>query len=108
MSEQISRRRFTQASLSSLVAASLLQTLIEHDALADKVKPITERWLKDLSTLCRDLKTTDREHAKLNQLQWQKKVEEMFAKVELSEMLGLIDFQKLEQSAKLKEQGESS
>ena len=108
MSEPITRWRFTQASLSSLVTAALLQTLVEHDALGDKVKPITEKWLKELSTLCKDLKATDSGHARDNQIAWQKKVEEMFSKVELTEMLGLIDFQKLEQAAKLKEQGESS
>jgi hypothetical protein len=108
MSETISRRKFTQAGLSTLITASLLQTLLEHDAFADKVKPITEKWLKDLVALCGDLKKVDAATAKISQLQWQTKVESLFSKVELGEMLNLIDFDKLAASAPLKDQGESS
>lgn len=108
MSQPITRRTFTQASLSSILTASLLQTLIESDALADKVKPITEQWLRDLVSLAADLKKTDSGHAKVSQLDWQKKVQELFARVDLQEMLRLIDFDKLAASTHLKDRGEGS
>lgn len=103
MSDQLTRRAFTQATLSSIITASLLQMLFESDALAEQVKPITEKWLKDLVAL-----STDLEGAKVSQLDWQAKVEELFGKVELEEMLRLIDFEKLTANMKLVDRGERS
>ncbi len=92
---ELSRRQFTQVSLTTLITTSLLQMFLEQDALAQKVKPITEKWLKDLVAMSLDLEKTDGAGAKVTQLQWQKKVEELYGKVELDEMLKLVDFQKL-------------
>lgn len=86
----LSRRSFTQQSLGTLLTYSLLETISNRDAFADEVKPTAEKWLVDVHQLSVDLKGQ-----KLPQLDWQKKVEELFVKVDLPDVLKLIDFDKL-------------
>lgn len=100
---EITRRCFHQRTLGSLLTYSLLETLFSGDAFAGEIKPIAAKWLAELNGWSRDLK-----EKRLEQLDWQKKVEQLFAQVELSEMLKFIDFDKLLQSVKLKERGELS
>jgi hypothetical protein len=86
----LSRRSFTQQSLGTLLTYSLLETISHRDAFADEVKPIAAKWLVDVNQLSVDMKGQ-----KLPELDWQKKVEDLFAKVELNDVLKLIDFDKL-------------
>ena len=53
--DDISRRSFTQNVLGSLLTFSLLETIFECNAFADKVRPITARWLSDVNQLGFDL-----------------------------------------------------
>lgn len=101
--DNISRRGFTRNALGSLLTFSLLETLFECNAFADQVKPITTRWLTDVNQLGFDLK--DR---KVSQIDWQDKIEELFEKVNLDELLRLIDFDKLTKNITLKERGARS
>ena len=103
MSHDLSRRAFTQASLSSLLTASLLQTLFDRDAFAAAVKPITEKWLRDIAAVSGDLKGKT-----ITQVEWQAKIERLFGQVEMEEMLRLIDFEKLVADGKFAERGERS
>lgn len=68
--DQMSRRGFTQQALGSLTF-SLLETLLQRDAFAEAVKPLTVKWLADVNQIGNDLKDQ-----KLKQLEWQKKVED--------------------------------
>jgi hypothetical protein len=97
------RREFCQQTLGSLLTFSLLETLIGGDAVADEIKPVTARWLADLDQLGRDVRGQ-----KLKQVDWQKKVEELLAKVDVPELLKFIDFEKLQKSVKFRSQGELS
>ena len=76
------RRTFNKRAIQSLLTFSLLDTLCLNDVFAAKVKPITARWIAELNALGREVKDE-----KLKQVQWQKKVQELFAKVELPELL---------------------
>lgn len=96
----ISRRLFTQQTLGSLLTFSLLETLVQRDAFADKVKPVANRWVKGVAELGKDLKGQ-----KLKQVEWQKKVEELYAQVDLPDILELIDFDKLTKSLELPDNG---
>jgi hypothetical protein len=80
-----------------------LETLIGGDALSDEVKPVTAKWLAELDQLGRDIRGQ-----KLKQVDWQKKVEELLAKVDVPDLLQLIDFEKLEKSVKFSDRGEVS
>jgi hypothetical protein len=99
----ISRRVFQQQTLGSLLTWSLLETLFSGDAFAEEVKPIAAKWLAQLNSLSLDLKGK-----KLDPLQWQKQVEQLFSNVDLPEMLKFIDFEKLTRDIKPKERGEQS
>lgn len=98
-----SRRDFTAGTLGSLLTYSLLETLFGHDAWGSEIQPIAAKWLADANALSQDLKGQ-----KLTQTQWQTKIEELYDKVQLAEMLKFMDFEKLAASVKFKQQGELS
>lgn len=98
--EQPTRRAFNRKAIQSLLTFSLLDTLCLNDVFADKVKPITTRWVTELHALGREVK--DR---KIKQVIWQKKVEELFAEVDLPDLLALVDFEALTRKIKYKENG---
>lgn len=98
-----SRRAFTQASLGSLLTYSLLETVFTRDALAADAKLLAKKWMRDLQDLCGELKGQ-----KLPQVDWQKKVDELFAQVDLADVLKFIDFEKLTANLKLRDNGEIS
>lgn len=99
----LSRRAFSRQTLGSLLTFSLLETLVCGDVLADELKPVTAKWLADLDAIGRDVRGQ-----KLKQVDWQKKVEELMAHVDMADMLKFIDFDKLAASAKLRDRGELS
>jgi len=98
-----SRREFSKQALSSLLTFSLLETLFERDAFAESIKPVTVRWLAELNDLSSDLKDE-----KLKQIAWQSKVEELFAHVDLPQLLQLVDFQRLTSNLQLVDRGARS
>jgi hypothetical protein len=101
--ESLSRREFGRRSLASLVTVSLVEALCGQDLFADEIKPLTTRWLADLNDLCRDVKGQQ-----LEQVAWQKKVEELYRQVDLPQLLKLIDFDKLTSNVDFVDQGARS
>lgn len=101
--EPVSRRDFTQQALGSLLTFSLLETLFQRDAFCDEIKPVTAKWLKDVSQLGLDLKDE-----KLKQLEWQTKIQELYKQVDLPDLLKLVDFDKLTKNVELPNQGARS
>ncbi len=99
----LSRREFSQQALGSLLTFSLLDTLFQRDAFADSVKPLTVKWLADVNQLGTELKDE-----KLKQLEWQKKIKELFSKIDLPELLKLVDFDKLTKNINMPEHGARS
>lgn len=101
--EQVSRRDFTQQALGSLLTFTLLDTLFQRDAFCDEIKPLTAKWLADVNQLGVDLKDE-----KLKQLEWQKKILELYAQVDLPDLLRLVDFDKLSKNVDLPDHGARS
>jgi hypothetical protein len=99
----LTRRAFTQQSLGSLLTFALLDTLCQHDLWADEIKPVTARWLADVNQLGQDLKDQ-----KLKAVAWQQKIEELFAQVDLPDLLRMIDFDRLTANLELKDNGARS
>ncbi len=97
------RREFNTQALASLVTFSLLETLFRHDLFADAVRPNAVRWLADINQLGLDLKGQA-----IEQLAWQKKVEQLLPQVDLTSLLELIDFDRVTSRVKLAERGERS
>ena len=96
----ISRRQFTGQSLGTLLGFALVDTLLQTDALAADIKPVTTKWLADVNQLAQDLKD-----AKLEQVVWQEKIEELFKQVDLPDLLRMIDFERLTANLKYLDRG---
>ncbi len=99
----ISRRSMCKGTLGSMLTFTLLESLFQHDAFGDEVKPLINKWVSDLDALGRDVKGQN-----ISQILWQQKVEELFARVELSEVLRLVDFDKLTKDIRITDQGAKS
>ena len=99
----IPRRSFQQQALGSLLTWSLLETLFSGDAFAEQVKPMAAKWLAELNAMSLDLKGK-----KLDPIQWQEQVEQLFGKINLPELLQFIDFEKLTADVKPTVRGEQS
>jgi len=99
----LSRRQFGQQTLGALLTYSLLETLYSRDAFGDDMKRLAAKWIKDLNDLSHDVKGK-----KLPQVEWQKKVDSLFAQVDLADTLKFLDFEKLTANIKFKDQGEVS
>jgi hypothetical protein len=99
----LSRRQFGQQTLGAMLTYSLLETLFARDALSAEMKQLAAHWIKDVNDLSRDLKGQ-----KLEQVAWQKKVDELAAHVDLPDMLRLIDLEKLVANVAPPAEGEKS
>jgi hypothetical protein len=101
--DELTRRDFQRHGIGALLTWSLLDTLFSRDAFSNVIKPLTKEWLAELNTWSLDLKGK-----KLDPIQWQQKVEQLYATVDLPDLLKFLDFDKLAADAKLKEIGETS
>jgi hypothetical protein len=97
------RRTFHHQLLGSLMTYGLIETLFQRDLFADRVKPIIHKWMADLNDLCRSLK----EH-KLKDLDFQAKLEELYRKVDLPELLTLLELDRISRTVKFPERGAAS
>lgn len=103
MNQPLTRREFTAQSLASLLTASLLETLGRCDAFGADVRPLAIKWLADVDQLGRDVKGQ-----KISQIAWQKKIEELYSKVDLPDLLKFIEFDKLTHDLKMVDNGARS
>ncbi len=96
----LTRRTFHQQLLGSLTAYGLIETLFHQHLLADAVRPVIHKWLIDLNDLSQSLK--DR---KLKDIDFQTKLEELYKKVDLAELMGLLKLDQVSRTVKLPERG---
>jgi hypothetical protein len=101
--QAVSRRDFARQTLGSVLTLSLLETLFQCDAFADEFKPATIKWLADVNQLGWDLKDK-----KLEQLEWQKKIEELYKKADVADFLRLVDFDRLTHNLEMVDNGARS
>ncbi len=99
----LSRRDFAKATLSSLLGYSLLETLFRKDAFADEIKPTAIHWLKELNTLASDVR-----EQRITQVEWQKQIEALYRKIDLADLLQLVDFDALTRDLKIVDNGANS
>ena len=100
---ELSRRDFAKATLGSLLSYSLLETLFRQDAFADGIRPTAIQWLKELNTLALDVR-----EQKITQIEWQKQIEALYRKIDLSDLLQLVDFDALTRDLKIVDNGATS
>jgi len=84
------RRDFNRKLLGSLTAYALIETLYRRDLFADSIKPVVHQWMNDLNTLCKDVK-----EQKIKDIDFQAKLEDLYRKADLPELMKLLDFEKV-------------
>jgi hypothetical protein len=92
----MNRREFT----GTVLTYGLLQMLWARDLFAADMKPLIGQWFKDLNTLGQDLKG-----AKLKDVEFQAKMEELYKKVDLAELCKFIDLDRIVEKTKLPTNG---
>jgi hypothetical protein len=95
----MNRREFT----GSVLAYGLIQMLWARDLFAADVKPVVGQWFKELNDLGRDLKGQ-----KLKDVEFQAKMEGLYKKVDLAELVSFIDLDRIAEKAKLPDNGAHS
>ncbi|MFZ1705887.1 MAG: hypothetical protein WAT79_16195 [Saprospiraceae bacterium] len=76
--------------LGTITSFALMDALFSLNAFDKKIKPIADHWALSLQEFCSDLKSES-----ITPIQWQQKIEELYTKVELKEILQFIDFDRL-------------
>ena len=84
------RRVFMKQMLTSVTSFALMDALFAYNAINPKIKPIIDHWALRLHEYCLDL-----DKQQLTPEQWQQKIEELFNRIPLQELLEFISFQKL-------------
>jgi len=92
----MNRREFT----GTVLTYGLLQMLWARDLFATDVKPIVGQWFNDLNTLGNDLKGK-----KLKDLEFQAKMEELYKKVDLAELVKFVELDRIAEKTKLPANG---
>ena len=98
--ERETRRSFNRTVLGSLTAYGLIETLFAGDLFADAVKPVVHQWMADLNTLSRDLKDQ-----KLKDTDFQAKLEDLYRRVNLADLVALVDLDRLTKDLKYPTKG---
>ena len=98
-----SRRSFNQKLLGSLLAYGLIETAAVRNLFADAVKPIVQKWLVELHDLSRDVK-----EQKIKDIDFQTKLEDLFKRVDLPELIQFINLDKVSNDTKYPEVGAAS
>lgn len=89
--------------LGSVLTLSLVRTLCEGQALDAGIRPVAAKWLAEVEELTRDLRGR-----KLPQTVWQEKIEGLFSRLELKDLLRAIDYTELTKAPLFPEDHESA
>lgn len=85
----MTRREFSNDLLTTLTGIAFLDTLFQQQLFAHSVKPIATHWLKELHTVCSDLKTNA-----ISPKEWQHRINEFYGRLPLEDLTKVIDFEK--------------
>lgn len=97
---RITRREFTGSMAGSVLAFGLVDMLWSQNLLAEPVRPVVGQWFKDLYGIGADL-----HGQKLKDVEFQAKMEELFRKVDLAELVKFVDLSGIKQRIDLPANG---
>ncbi len=94
------RREFSASLLGSVMTFGLVELLWSRDLFADAVKPAVEAWLKELVGMTKDLRGR-----RLTDVEFQTKLEDLYKRVDLQALAGLVKLDEIEKRSKLPASG---
>ncbi|MCP4848591.1 MAG: hypothetical protein GY899_11665 [Verrucomicrobiaceae bacterium] len=98
------RRDFTRRSVQAMLTISLLDHLCSTNLLAAGARLSAEKWLDEVNQIGLDVKGE-----KMKQTEWQVRIEDLLQnRIDLSQLLKLIDFERIEKTAKFVDNGARS
>jgi hypothetical protein len=100
---KLSRRTFTYSMLPSLLTFSLVKSLDKAQVLGNPVRPIARKWLIEMEELTQQLR-----QGQLKNIEWQGHIESLLSRVDLTDLLSAIDFDRLAKTAFFPEDHESA
>ncbi|HEX8292163.1 MAG TPA: hypothetical protein VF570_10430 [Pyrinomonadaceae bacterium] len=101
--EPLPRRTFINRMLGGALAYSLVRSLADARALGASVRPAAEKWLAEVEEVSGGLRGR-----KLRPAAWQERVEELFRRVDLKDLLRTINYDELSKAAVFPEDHESN
>ncbi len=84
------RREFTRQALQSLTALALIEGLAGHRLFGADVQPIVDDWFKELDAITHEI----HDH-KVKDVEFQKSLEGLYARVDLPALLKSLDFDRM-------------
>jgi hypothetical protein len=89
--------------LGSVMTVSLVKTLCTGQTLGADVRPVAAKWLGEVEEMTRNLRGR-----KLRQTDWQEKIETLFSRLDLKDLLQAIDYTELTKAPIFPEDHESA
>ncbi|WP_235689705.1 cupin domain-containing protein [Fulvivirga lutea] len=86
------RREFTKGLLTTVASFAMLESLVVANAFGKSIRPLTQHWAIQLNEYCSDLKKRS-----ITVTEWQSFIAKLYNKIELTELLKFIEFEKLTQ-----------
>lgn len=86
------RREFSKTLVEAVASYALVRTLAVSEAFGRDVRPITDRWLRELHEMSLDLRA-----GQITPGEWQDRVDLLYRSVPLHDLLLRIDFDRLRQ-----------
>jgi hypothetical protein len=100
--EQMTRRGFTRQMIGSLLSYSLVTTLSKAQALGRPMDQAARPWV-----LAMEHETAAMRAGTISQKEWQARIEEMLARIDMAGLLRAIDYDNLVRRVKFQERHES-
>lgn len=97
------RREFSKTIIEAVASYALFQTLFERNAFAHEIRPVTDRWILDLHEMAMDVRS-----GRITPREWQDQIEALYQRVEFSDLVRLIDFDRLSQRFEFPDRGVST
>jgi hypothetical protein len=95
-----SRREFHARLIGSAITFGLVELLWTRDLFAEPVKPTIDNWFRELAEMSKDLRGR-----KLTDVEFQGKMEELYKRVDLKALCGLVKLDEIEKTKKLPDSG---
>jgi len=96
----MNRREFTKDTLVTLTSIAFLDMLFTNNLFAAPVKELSQKWLRELQAMCKDLKVSG-----ISPVQWQAEITAFHNKLPLEDLLKLIDYEHAMKKFKYPEKG---